>query len=107
MEVRIDLAHLGQDIAEVKGRIKQAFYADLFLMMSIVITTETLMKILKSFGEGTGSSTEESRRLLTIQLSPPFSSHPLSESYWILLKKLSFTRELDSANTKQRRYSNR
>jgi hypothetical protein len=34
MEVRIDLAALGQDIAEVQGRIKQAFYADLFLMMA-------------------------------------------------------------------------
>ncbi len=34
MEVRIDLSHLGQDIAEVQGRIKQAFYADLFLMMA-------------------------------------------------------------------------
>src|SRR5260221_11238557 len=34
MEVRIDLSHLGQDIAEVQGRIKQAFYANLFLMMA-------------------------------------------------------------------------
>ena len=34
MEVRIDLGALGQDIAEVQGRIKQAFYADLFLMMA-------------------------------------------------------------------------
>jgi hypothetical protein len=34
MDVRIDLSHLGQDIAEVQGRIKQAFYADLFLMMA-------------------------------------------------------------------------
>ena len=34
MEVRIDLSHLTEDIAEVQGRIKQAFYADLFLMMA-------------------------------------------------------------------------
>jgi hypothetical protein len=34
IDVRIDLSHLGQDIAEVQGRIKQAFYADLFLMMA-------------------------------------------------------------------------
>ena len=34
MDIRIDLSHLGQDIAEVQGRIKQAFYADLFLMMA-------------------------------------------------------------------------
>ena len=34
MEVRIDLSHLGEDIAETQGRIKQAFYADLFLMMA-------------------------------------------------------------------------
>jgi hypothetical protein len=31
IDVRIDL---GQDIAEVQGRVKQAFYADLFLMMA-------------------------------------------------------------------------
>jgi len=34
IDVRIDLGALGQDIAEVQGRIKQAFYADLFLMMA-------------------------------------------------------------------------
>ncbi len=34
IEVRIDLGDLGRDIAEVQGRIKQAFYADLFLMMA-------------------------------------------------------------------------
>ncbi|MBS0550827.1 MAG: hypothetical protein JSR24_23970, partial [Proteobacteria bacterium] len=34
IDVRVDLSHLGQDIAEVQGRIKQAFYADLFLMMA-------------------------------------------------------------------------
>ena len=34
MDVRIDLGALGQDIAEVQGRVKQAFYADLFLMMA-------------------------------------------------------------------------
>ena len=34
MDVRLDLSHLGQDIQEVQGRIKQAFYADLFLMMA-------------------------------------------------------------------------
>jgi hypothetical protein len=28
------LGALGQDIAEVQGRVKQAFYADLFLMMA-------------------------------------------------------------------------
>jgi hypothetical protein len=34
MDVRIDLGALGQDISEVQGRVKQAFYADLFLMMA-------------------------------------------------------------------------
>lgn len=34
IDVRVDLSHLGQDIAEVQGRIRQAFYADLFLMMA-------------------------------------------------------------------------
>ena len=34
IDVRIDLGALGQDIAEVQGRVKQAFYADLFLMMA-------------------------------------------------------------------------
>jgi len=33
-EVRIDLSHLGADIADVRERIKSAFYADLFLMLS-------------------------------------------------------------------------
>jgi len=34
IDVRIDLGALGQDIAEVQQRVKQAFYADLFLMMA-------------------------------------------------------------------------
>lgn len=34
IDVRVDLSHLGADIAETQGRIKQAFYADLFLMMA-------------------------------------------------------------------------
>ncbi|SKA37741.1 Bacteriophage head to tail connecting protein [Enhydrobacter aerosaccus] len=34
IEVRVDLSHLGADIAETQNRIKQAFYADLFLMMA-------------------------------------------------------------------------
>jgi hypothetical protein len=34
IDVRIDLSHLGEDIQETQGRIKQAFYADLFLMMA-------------------------------------------------------------------------
>jgi hypothetical protein len=33
-DVRIDLSHLGADIAETQGRIGRAFYADLFLMMA-------------------------------------------------------------------------
>jgi uncharacterized protein YgiB involved in biofilm formation len=33
-EVRLDLSHLGADIADVRERIKSAFYADLFLMLS-------------------------------------------------------------------------
>jgi hypothetical protein len=33
-DVRIDLSHLGADIAETQGRISRAFYADLFLMMA-------------------------------------------------------------------------
>ena len=33
-DVRLDLADLCQDIAQVQGRIRQAFYADLFLMMA-------------------------------------------------------------------------
>jgi hypothetical protein len=32
--VRLDLSHLAADIAEVQGRIKEAFYANLFLMMA-------------------------------------------------------------------------
>ncbi|MBS0520521.1 MAG: hypothetical protein JSR90_17630 [Proteobacteria bacterium] len=34
IDVRVDLSHLGQDIGETQDRIKQAFYADLFLMMA-------------------------------------------------------------------------
>ena len=34
IDVRIDLSHLGLDIQQTQGRIKQAFYADLFLMMA-------------------------------------------------------------------------
>ncbi|MFI5000172.1 MAG: portal protein, partial [Reyranellales bacterium] len=34
IDVRLDLVALGADIAEVQDRIKQAFYADLFLMMA-------------------------------------------------------------------------
>ncbi|HTR86983.1 MAG TPA: portal protein [Reyranella sp.] len=34
IDVRIDISALGQDIGETQGRIKQAFYADLFLMMA-------------------------------------------------------------------------
>jgi len=33
-DVRIDISHLTADIAETQGRIKQAFYADLFLIMA-------------------------------------------------------------------------
>lgn len=33
-DVRIDLSHLAADIAETQGRIRGAFYADLFLMMA-------------------------------------------------------------------------
>jgi hypothetical protein len=34
IDVRIDLAALGNDILETQGRIKSAFYADLFLMLA-------------------------------------------------------------------------
>jgi hypothetical protein len=34
IDVRLDLGALGADIAEVQGRIKEAFYANLFLMMA-------------------------------------------------------------------------
>lgn len=34
IDVRLDLSHLTADIQQVQGRIKQAFYADLFLMMA-------------------------------------------------------------------------
>ena len=33
-DVRLDLSHLAADIAETQGRIRGAFYADLFLMMA-------------------------------------------------------------------------
>ena len=34
IDVRLDLSHLAADIAEVQGRIKEAFYANLFLMLA-------------------------------------------------------------------------
>ena len=34
IDVRLDLGALAADIAEVQGRIKEAFYANLFLMMA-------------------------------------------------------------------------
>nr|WP_296379401.1 portal protein [Reyranella sp.] len=34
IDVRLDLSHLAQDIAEVQGRVKEAFYANLFLMLA-------------------------------------------------------------------------
>jgi hypothetical protein len=34
IDVRLDLAHLSADIAEVQGRVKEAFYANLFLMLA-------------------------------------------------------------------------
>jgi hypothetical protein len=34
IDVRLDLSHLGEDIAETQARISRAFYADLFLMMA-------------------------------------------------------------------------
>jgi hypothetical protein len=34
LEVRLDLSALGHDIAEVQGRVKEAFYANLFLMLA-------------------------------------------------------------------------
>lgn len=33
-DVRVDLSHLSADIVDVRGRIKQAYYADLFLMLA-------------------------------------------------------------------------
>ena len=33
IDVRLDLGALAADIAEVQGRIKEAFYANLFLML--------------------------------------------------------------------------
>jgi hypothetical protein len=34
IDVRLDLSHLSRDIAEVQGRVKEAFYANLFLMLA-------------------------------------------------------------------------
>src|ERR1700742_2949081 len=34
IDMRLDLGHLGADIAEVQGRIKEAFYANPFLMLA-------------------------------------------------------------------------
>jgi hypothetical protein len=34
IDVRLDLSHLARDIAEVQGRVKEAFYANLFLMLA-------------------------------------------------------------------------
>src|SRR5207248_10610807 len=34
IDVRLDLSHLAADIAEVQGRVKEAFYANLFLMLA-------------------------------------------------------------------------
>src|SRR6185436_6774843 len=34
VDVRLDLSHLAADIAEVQGRVKEAFYANLFLMLA-------------------------------------------------------------------------
>jgi hypothetical protein len=34
IDVRLDLSQLGNDLAEVQGRVKEAFYANLFLMMA-------------------------------------------------------------------------
>ncbi len=34
IDVRLDLSHLTADIAEVQGRVKEAFYANLFLMLA-------------------------------------------------------------------------
>ena len=34
IDVRIDVSHLAADIQQTQARIKQAFYADLFLMMA-------------------------------------------------------------------------